>query len=139
VAADPAADPAVNPPNTAFLYRPNIGSVLGSTGCSTYGPLGFVQGSSSNKCARYETFQYQANPENSQLGSRLVFNWVGGFYSCGSGKDVSAIYYFYPAALSQRAILPGKAYGLYLLTTTPLLLGLLQSRSRRRSHRLLCD
>jgi hypothetical protein len=69
--------------------RPLIGSVLGSTGCSSYGQLGFVEGSSSNKCAKYNTFNIQSDPENSQLGARLTFNFVGGFYSCGSGQDVS--------------------------------------------------
>ncbi|KDR71543.1 hypothetical protein GALMADRAFT_102529 [Galerina marginata CBS 339.88] len=69
-------------------YRPLIGSVLGSTGCSTYGSLGFVQGSSSDKCARYDGFQIQSNTENSQLGAMLVVNYVGGFYACGSGQDV---------------------------------------------------
>ncbi|PFH53609.1 hypothetical protein AMATHDRAFT_137375 [Amanita thiersii Skay4041] len=67
---------------------PFINSVLGSTGCSTYGSLNFFVGSSSNKCARYTSFQIQSNSENSQLGAKLVFNYVGNFYACGSGLDV---------------------------------------------------
>ncbi|KAF9037700.1 GPI-anchored small secreted protein [Panaeolus papilionaceus] len=79
---------AVDPNGSTFTYRPNIGRVLGSTGCSTYGNLGFVQGSSSNKCAKYDGFQIQADPENSQLGSRLTVDFTGAFYSCGSGQDI---------------------------------------------------
>ncbi|TFK35678.1 GPI-anchored small secreted protein [Crucibulum laeve] len=74
--------------SSSSTLRPLIGSVLGATGCSTYGALGFTEGSSSNKCARYSSFYLQSNPENSQLGARLTFNWVGGFYACGSGQDV---------------------------------------------------
>ncbi|CAA7266675.1 unnamed protein product [Cyclocybe aegerita] len=69
-------------------YMPLLGSVLTSTGCTTYGSLGFVLGASSNKCARYDGFQIQSNTENSQLGAKLVYNYVGGFYACGAGQDV---------------------------------------------------
>jgi len=80
---------ALDPAGTSNNYRTLIGSVLGSTGCSTYGALGFTQGSSSNKCARYDTFQIQSNTENSQLGAKMVFNYEGGFYACTASKDVS--------------------------------------------------
>ncbi len=36
----------------------------------------------------YNSFQIQSDTENSQLGAQLTFNYVGGFYACGSGKDV---------------------------------------------------
>ncbi|KAJ2929931.1 hypothetical protein H1R20_g7183, partial [Candolleomyces eurysporus] len=29
-----------------------------------------------------------SNPENSQLGAKVTFNWVGGFYVCGTNKEV---------------------------------------------------
>ncbi|KAF8183651.1 hypothetical protein BJ912DRAFT_1061213 [Pholiota molesta] len=29
-----------------------------------------------------------SNGQNSQLGAELVFNFVGGFYSCNSGQEV---------------------------------------------------
>ncbi|PPQ74061.1 hypothetical protein CVT25_001988, partial [Psilocybe cyanescens] len=80
-----ALDPAGS---TSVTYMPVLGSVLGPTGCSTYGQLGFVQGASSNKCARYDGFQIQSNTENSQLGAQLTLNYVGGFYACGSGQDI---------------------------------------------------
>ena len=67
--------------------RGNIGAVPLSSGCSTYGQLGFSP-SSSDKCANYNTFNIQSDTENSQLGAFLVFNFVGGFYACGSGNDV---------------------------------------------------
>jgi len=67
--------------------RGNIGAVPLSSGCSTYGQLGF-SGSSSDKCAQFNTFNIQSNSQNSQLGAFLVFNFVGGFYACGSGQDV---------------------------------------------------
>ncbi|PPQ84418.1 hypothetical protein CVT24_009815 [Panaeolus cyanescens] len=79
---------ALDPNGSTSTYRPNIGRVLGSTGCSTYGNLGFVQGSSSNKCAKYDGFQIQVDPENGQLGSRLTVDFTGAFYSCGAGEDV---------------------------------------------------
>ncbi|KAF9524795.1 GPI-anchored small secreted protein [Crepidotus variabilis] len=79
-----AADPAGSSTN----YRPLINAVLGSTGCSTYGQLGFTQGSSTNKCAQYSTFSIQSDSENSQLGAKLAFNSIGGFYACGSTLNV---------------------------------------------------
>jgi len=75
-------------PGSSSTQKPLIGSVLGSTGCSTYGALGFTEGSSSNKCAKYNTFHIQSDSENSQLGAKLDFNFAGGFYACGSGQDV---------------------------------------------------
>lgn len=62
-----------------------------STGCSTYGQFGFTSGSSSNKCALYNTFSIQSNSQNSQLGAKLSFNGVGGFYTCGTTLDVSHV------------------------------------------------
>lgn len=82
-------------PNSISPQRALIGSILGSTGCSNYGSLGFTEGSSSNKCARYNTFNIQSNQENSQLGARLSFNFVGQFYACGSGEDVSFFFFFF--------------------------------------------
>jgi hypothetical protein len=79
---------ALDPAGTTNNYRTLIGPILGST-CSTYGALGFTQGSSSNKCALYDNFQIQSNTENSQLGAKLVFNYQGGFYACTASKDVS--------------------------------------------------
>lgn len=81
-----ALDPSSN--TNPSPYHPQISTILGSTGCSTYGPLGFIQQSSSNKCSRFDTFQLQSNTENGQLGARLVFNFIGGFYACGTGRDV---------------------------------------------------
>ncbi|CAA7266672.1 unnamed protein product [Cyclocybe aegerita] len=69
-------------------YMPFLSSQLTSTGCTTYGGIKFIPGPSTNKCGRYEYFQIQSNTENSQLGAKLVFNYVGGFYACGSGQDV---------------------------------------------------
>jgi hypothetical protein len=67
--------------------RANIGAIPVSSGCSTYGPLGF-SASSTDKCAMYDSFYIKSNPENAQLGAKLVFNWVGGFYACGYSRDV---------------------------------------------------
>ena len=36
----------------------------------------------------FNTFGIQSDTENSQLGAQLTFNYVGGFYACGSGQDV---------------------------------------------------
>ncbi|KAJ3566654.1 hypothetical protein NP233_g6863 [Leucocoprinus birnbaumii] len=55
--------------------------------CTTYGQLGFSV-SNTDKCAQRNTFAIQSDSENSQLGAKLSFNFVGGFYSCGSGQDV---------------------------------------------------
>ncbi|KAF8326952.1 hypothetical protein F5887DRAFT_230113 [Amanita rubescens] len=74
-------------PGSTSTTRALIGAIPLSTGCTTYGPLGFA-GSSSDKCAKYSSFQIQSDTENSQLGAQLTFNYVGGFYACGSGKDV---------------------------------------------------
>ena len=68
--------------------RGNIGAIPVSSGCSTYGQLGF-SASSSDNCAVFDTFNIQSNAEDSQLGAQLVFNFAGGFYACGSGQDVS--------------------------------------------------
>ena len=79
---------SLDPSGSTLYPRPVVNSVLTANGCSTYGTLGFVQGASSNKCARYSTFQIQSNPENSQLGAKLTLDWVGGFYVCGVNKEV---------------------------------------------------
>ncbi|KAF8641746.1 hypothetical protein AX16_009823 [Volvariella volvacea WC 439] len=66
-------------------FRPLIDSPpMGA--CATYGALGFVQGTSTNKCARYDSFYIQSNPENAQLGARLTFNWQGAFYACSGAR-----------------------------------------------------
>ncbi|KAF9542274.1 hypothetical protein CPC08DRAFT_756070, partial [Agrocybe pediades] len=81
---------ALDPEGSLFNYLTTFGSeYLGpSGGCSTYGSLGFFPGAGSNKCARYGTgFYLHSNEENSQLGATLVYNWVGGFYACGSSKE----------------------------------------------------
>jgi hypothetical protein len=85
-----AANP--NPADPIPTLRPIISSNFIANGCSTYGSLAFVEGSSSNKCARSSSFYIQSDQENSQLGAKLVFNWVGGFFACGSGLDVSLMF-----------------------------------------------
>ncbi|KXN88393.1 hypothetical protein AN958_07375 [Leucoagaricus sp. SymC.cos] len=75
-------------PGSTSTQRPLIGSVLSPTGCTAYGSLGFAEGSSTNKCARYDSFYIQSDPENAQLGAKLTFNFVGGFYACGGNQDV---------------------------------------------------
>ncbi|TFK61092.1 hypothetical protein BDN72DRAFT_890235 [Pluteus cervinus] len=81
------APPPYPPSPTTVTSRATLGFIPISTGCSTYGQLGFSS-SSSDKCASYSTFGISSDNENSQLGAQLVYNYVGGFYSCGSGKDV---------------------------------------------------
>ncbi|KAF8804921.1 hypothetical protein BYT27DRAFT_7225108 [Phlegmacium glaucopus] len=78
----------LDPAGTTYTYRPVIDAVSVSADCSTYGSLGFVQGSSTDKCALYDSFHIQSDTENSQLGAKLVFNFAGGFYVCGSSHDV---------------------------------------------------
>ncbi|KAF5313978.1 hypothetical protein D9611_006775 [Ephemerocybe angulata] len=64
--------------------RPYIDTGFTSTGsCAKYGPLSYIEGSTTNKCASFGNFWIAANEENSQLGSRLTFNWQGDFYACG--------------------------------------------------------
>jgi len=75
-------------PSRTSTLRPDIGAILGPTSCSTYGPLGFTESSSSDKCALFSTFGISSDSENSQLGAKLNFNNVGGFYACGDGQDV---------------------------------------------------
>ncbi|KAH6906052.1 hypothetical protein BKA70DRAFT_451415 [Coprinopsis sp. MPI-PUGE-AT-0042] len=82
-----ALDPT-NPQGSTNAWRALINTPLTGNGCSTNGQLGTVMGSSSNKCAKYATFGLQSNSENSQLGARLVFDWTGGFYICGTNKEV---------------------------------------------------
>lgn len=70
------------------VSSPALIAAIPMSDCTTYGQLGFA-GSTSDKCALRDTFGIQSNTENSQLGAKLVFNSVGGFYACGSGLDVS--------------------------------------------------
>ncbi|KAJ3516880.1 hypothetical protein NLJ89_g859 [Agrocybe chaxingu] len=77
-----------DPNNNVFPYRPLVNSVQDASGCQSFGALVFVQGTSTNKCARCSSFQIQSNAENSQLGAELVFNYVGGFFACGSGEEI---------------------------------------------------
>jgi hypothetical protein len=85
---------AVDPSGSTQPYRGLVNTQQTGTGtCATYGQFGTVWGSSTNKCASYNTFGLQSNSENSQLGARLVFNWVGGFYVCGSQKEVGVSLY----------------------------------------------
>jgi len=74
-------------PTQSSTSRGNIGSVPLNSGCSPFGPLGFF-GSTSDKCTAFATFGIQSNSQNSQLGAFLEFNFVGGFYACGSSQDV---------------------------------------------------
>jgi len=82
---------AVPPQGSNNAQRPLIGAIPSSTGCTSYGPLGFTQGSSSDKCAKYDSFYIQSE---SQLGALLSLNFLGGFYACGSNQDVSRILTF---------------------------------------------
>ena len=78
-----------DPNNNTLPYLPLINSFQNNVAsCDTFGALVFVQGGSTNKCAKYSSFQIQSNGQNSQLGAELVFNYVGGFYSCSSGQEV---------------------------------------------------
>jgi len=77
-----------DPNGNTFPYRPLINTVQVATGCTNFGALDFVEGTSTNKCASYSSFQLQSNQQDSQLGAELVFNYVGGFYACNSGSEV---------------------------------------------------
>ena len=82
----------------ALTAAPGIPALIAAiplSDCSTYGQLGFAQ-DDSDKCALYNTFDIQSDTENSQLGAQLTFNYVGGFYACGSGQDVSVIFRLRP-------------------------------------------
>ncbi|KAJ2912922.1 hypothetical protein MD484_g7487, partial [Candolleomyces efflorescens] len=80
---------ALDPQSSGQPYRALVNTQQTGTGtCASYGQFGTVYGSSSNKCASYNTFGLQSNSENSQLGARLTFNWVGEFYVCGTDKEV---------------------------------------------------
>jgi hypothetical protein len=72
-------------------------------GCSTDGPLNFVSGTSTNKCASPLYFYLQANTRMSSLGSQLVNNWKGGFWACGLDYTVRFLYFLpspHPADLN---------------------------------------
>jgi hypothetical protein len=77
-----------DPAGSTNTYKPYISAAPDVSGCTDFGPLGFVQGSSSNKCALFENFQIQSDTENSQLGAKLVFNYQGGFFVCGASQDI---------------------------------------------------
>ncbi|KAF8889413.1 hypothetical protein CPB84DRAFT_1447297 [Gymnopilus junonius] len=70
------------------FYRPFIDTHEDANGCQKFGALGYSGGSNTNKCASFGGFQLQSNTQDSQLGAQLVFNYVGGFYSCTSGSQV---------------------------------------------------
>ncbi|PPQ97693.1 hypothetical protein CVT26_001876 [Gymnopilus dilepis] len=74
-------------PTTSTNYNALIDSAFNGD-CSADGAIVFLQGSSSNKCAKRQGFQIQSDTENSQLGAQLVFNFVGGFYACGSNQAI---------------------------------------------------
>ena len=65
-------------------FRVLIGSQLFALGCTSFGQLG----SSSSSSDYFAQYKIQSDTENSQLRAFLVFNYVGGFYGCGSGQDV---------------------------------------------------
>ncbi|KAJ2925994.1 hypothetical protein H1R20_g11103, partial [Candolleomyces eurysporus] len=71
-------------------YHPFLNTSPGEGGsCTTFGQLGYSGlGYSTNKCASFSWFQIQSNPENSQLGAKLTYNYVGGFYSCGPDENI---------------------------------------------------
>lgn len=77
-------------PTTAYIPLINTQQTDVST-CAKSGALAFVQGGSTNKCASYSSFQIQSDTQNSQLGAQLVFNYVGGFYLCSNGQEVSRV------------------------------------------------
>uniref|UniRef100_A0A8H7XP81 Uncharacterized protein n=1 Tax=Psilocybe cubensis TaxID=181762 RepID=A0A8H7XP81_PSICU len=77
-----------DPDDSSFPYRLLINTIPAAGGCTNFGALHFVQGTSTNKCASYESFQLQSNQQDSQLGAELVFNFTGGFYVCNSGAEV---------------------------------------------------
>ncbi|PPQ97682.1 hypothetical protein CVT26_001865 [Gymnopilus dilepis] len=70
------------------FYRSFIDTHQDANGCQKFGALGFLQ-SNTNKCASFGGFQLQSNNLDSQLGAQLVVNYVGGFYSCNGGSQVS--------------------------------------------------
>lgn len=75
----------VAPDGGSTPWRPFINTIPAANGCSKSGPLGFTLGST-NKCAKYGNFQIQSFGENSQLGAKLVVDYTGGFYACGSNS-----------------------------------------------------
>lgn len=78
----------LDPAGSSNTYHPFISSISTSSGCSTFGPLGFTQQSKTGACALYDSFQIQSDTESSQLGAKLVFNYQGGFYSCSASQDI---------------------------------------------------
>ncbi|KAG8969906.1 hypothetical protein FRC03_000152 [Tulasnella sp. 419] len=73
----------INPPFPPMGY---ISLIYGGTSCGPNGPLNFLTGSSSNKCATSTGFSLASYNQNSQLGAQLVFNNAGTFYACSGGK-----------------------------------------------------
>ncbi|KAF8641748.1 hypothetical protein AX16_009825 [Volvariella volvacea WC 439] len=80
---------AVRYPEESPDLRPHIDAPQIPPGvCATYGGLRFVEIVSTNKCARYATFEIKSHPDP-RLGSRLTFNREGAFYACGDTKVVA--------------------------------------------------
>ncbi|RXW14050.1 hypothetical protein EST38_g11801 [Candolleomyces aberdarensis] len=70
-------------------YRPLVDTGFNSDGsCATYGQFGYSAHGSTNKCASFPRLQIQSNNENSQLGAKLTYNYVGGFYVCGTDEMI---------------------------------------------------
>jgi hypothetical protein len=84
---------AVNPSTTSDQpYRVFINTQQTAAGnCATYGQLGTVLGSSTNKCAAYNPFGLASFNEDSQLGAMLAFNGSGGFYYCQLTSEVNMV------------------------------------------------
>jgi hypothetical protein len=80
---------AQDPNGSTNVYKPFVSAIPSSSGAPRMDSLGFIQGSTTNKCASFDNFQIQSDTENSQLGAALVFNYQGGFYACGPSQDVS--------------------------------------------------
>ncbi|KAF8884658.1 hypothetical protein BD779DRAFT_1442999 [Infundibulicybe gibba] len=81
---------AVNPddPTQSSVLNTLISGRPVGAGCTTAGALVFVQGSSTNKCARSDQpFSLHSDPENSQLGASLTLD-PGSFYACGPEQEV---------------------------------------------------
>ena len=64
-----------------LVHRPRRQAYVGFVG-----PLVRLQDPSNknlNRCARASGFFLRSGGQHAQLGAQLVFNFVGGFYSCG--------------------------------------------------------
>lgn len=81
-----------------------IGAVTTPSGCTTYGPLSFTLKDGRDDCSNENSFNIRPDEENKQLGAYLVFNFVGGFYACGSEKDVRGKSFYNQLCLSHVLI-----------------------------------